>query len=79
MSAREDGISNADFGRLRGLIYQQSGINLNVDKKTMLELRVKRRLRSLHLDCFADYCEYLFGEHGQKEEIVHLLERRQHQ
>lgn len=74
MSAREDSISNADFGRLRGLIYQQSGINLNVDKKTMLELRVKRRLRSLHLDCFADYCEYLFGAHGQKDEIVHLLD-----
>ena len=47
MSARDESISNADFGRLRSLIYEQSGINLNADKKTMLELRIKRRLRSL--------------------------------
>lgn len=74
MNTREESISNADFGRLRSLIYEQSGISLNADKKTMLELRVKRRLRSLHLDSFAEYCEYLFGPHGQKEEIVHLLD-----
>jgi chemotaxis protein methyltransferase CheR len=74
MSARDENISNADFGRLRSLIYAQSGISLNADKKTMLELRIKRRLRSLDLNSFAEYCEYLFGPHGQKEEIVHLLD-----
>jgi chemotaxis protein methyltransferase CheR len=74
MSERDESISNRDFGRLRSLIYEQSGISLSPDKKTMLELRVKRRLRSLHLDSFAEYCEYLFGPHGQKEEIVHLLD-----
>ncbi|MGD0417609.1 MAG: protein-glutamate O-methyltransferase CheR [Terriglobales bacterium] len=74
MSARDESISNADFGRLRSLIYEQSGINLNAEKKTMLELRIKRRLRSLDLNSFAQYCEYLFGPHGQKEEIVHLLD-----
>jgi chemotaxis protein methyltransferase CheR len=74
MSARDENISNADFGRLRSLIYAQSGISLNADKKTMLELRIKRRLRSLDLNSFAEYCEYLFGPRGQKEEIVHLLD-----
>jgi len=74
MSAHEGTISNADFGRLRSLIYEQSGINLNADKKTMLELRIRRRLRSLSLDSYADYCQYLFGPHGQKEELVHLLD-----
>ena len=74
MSARDESISNADFGRLRSLIYEQSGINLSAEKKTMLELRIKRRLRSLDLNSFAQYCDYLFGPHGQKEEIVHLLD-----
>lgn len=74
MSARDESISNADFARLRSLIYEQSGISLNGDKKTMLELRVKRRLRSLQLDSFGEYCDYLFGAHGLKEEIVHLLD-----
>ena len=40
----------------------------------MLELRIKRRLRSLNLNSYAQYCEYLFAHHGQKEEIVHLID-----
>ena len=64
MSARDENISTRDFGRLRSLIYAQSGINLNAEKKTMLELRIKRRLRSLNLNSFGEYCDYLFGPHG---------------
>jgi chemotaxis protein methyltransferase CheR len=71
---REETLGNADFARLRKLIYEQSGISLNEDKKTMLELRIKRRVRGLNLNSFAEYCEYLFGTHGQKNEIVHLLD-----
>ena len=74
MSSREEAISNADFGRLRSFIYAQSGINLNMDKRTMLELRIKRLLKSLNLTSFSEYCEYLFGHQGQKEEIVHFLD-----
>jgi len=74
MSTREQAISNADFGRLRSFIYAQSGINLNADKKTMLELRIKRRLKNLNLTSFSEYCEYLFGHQGQKDEIVHFLD-----
>jgi chemotaxis protein methyltransferase CheR len=47
---------------------------LNAEKKTMLELRIKRRLRSLNLNSFGEYCDYLFGPHGEKEELVHLLD-----
>jgi chemotaxis protein methyltransferase CheR len=74
MSARDENISNADFARLRTLIYEQSGISLNADKKTMLELRIKRRLRSLSLESFGQYCDYLFGPHGEKDELIHLLD-----
>ncbi|MGB8012263.1 MAG: protein-glutamate O-methyltransferase CheR [Terriglobales bacterium] len=74
MSVHEDSISNSDFDRLRSLIYSTSGITLSPEKKTMLELRVKRRLRSLHLESYAAYCAYLFGGHNQKEEIVHLID-----
>ena len=44
MSSHDEGISDANFERLRSLIYAESGINLSLDKKTMLELRIKRRL-----------------------------------
>jgi chemotaxis protein methyltransferase CheR len=74
MSGNDEGISKTDFARLRELIYVQSGINLSPDKKTMLELRIKRRLRSLELNSFGEYCEYLFGHQGQREELVHLID-----
>jgi len=49
VSEHEESISSQDFRRLCSLIYEESGIHLNSDKKTMLELRIKRRVRSLHL------------------------------
>lgn len=74
MSNRDESISNADYTRLRSLIYERSGIVLNMEKKTMLELRIKRRLRSLSLSSFGHYCDYLFGRGNQHEELVHLLD-----
>jgi chemotaxis protein methyltransferase CheR len=74
MSSHDEGISNRDFARLCSLIYAQSGITLSSDKKTMLELRIKRRLRGLELDSYSNYCDYLFSHQGQKDEIVHLLD-----
>ncbi len=73
MSGNEN-ISNADYTRLCKLIYEQAGIHLGSDKKTMLELRIKRRVRVLNLPSFSEYCKYLFDPHGQKEEIVHLID-----
>jgi chemotaxis protein methyltransferase CheR len=74
MSGHDEGISKRDFARLCDLIYTQSGINLSSDKKTMLELRIKRRVRSLNLNSFAAYCDYLFGHQGQRDEIIHLID-----
>lgn len=74
MSNHDETISSVDFSRLRRLIHEQSGINLSSDKKTMLELRIKRRLRSLNLKSYAQYCEYLFAHDCRKEEIVQLID-----
>ena len=70
----EQTISNPDLGRLRALIYAQAGINLGADKRTMLELRLRPRLRSLTLNSYREYCEYVFSGLGQRDELVHLLD-----
>ncbi len=74
MTTRNEELCNADFERLRQLIYAQSGINLGSDKKTMLEIRLKRRMRSLELESLADYCAQVFGPGGIENELVHLLD-----
>lgn len=74
MNSHGQTISNADMDRLRTLVHVQSGINLGADKKTMLELRIRPRLRCLGMDSYALYCEYLFCARGQGEEMVHFLD-----
>jgi chemotaxis protein methyltransferase CheR len=71
---REGCISNSDLDRLRTLIYTQSGINLSVEKKTMLELRLRPRLRCLSMNSYREYCDYVFSIRGQREEMVSLLD-----
>ena len=60
------------------LIYAEAGITLSPEKKTMLEGRVKRRLKTLNLSSYSEYCETLFGQDGQhnglKDEVVHLID-----
>jgi chemotaxis protein methyltransferase CheR len=74
MSTRNEGLSKADFDRLRALIYNESGINLGSDKKTMMEIRIKRRLRSLGISSFGEYCDQVFALAGRGGELVHLID-----
>jgi len=74
MSRHEDALSTVDLDRLRSLVYTHCGINLNADKKVMLEVRLKRRLRSLDLSSYSEYCDYLFSRKGHEAEIVHLID-----
>jgi chemotaxis protein methyltransferase CheR len=74
MIGQEQYLSNSDLNRLRTLVYQQAGIVLGSDRKTMLELRIRPRLRSLNCDSYEDYCKYLFGSEGQQHELLHLLD-----
>lgn len=74
MSARDESISGRDYARLCELIYNEAGIHLGTEKKTMLEVRVKRRLKDLSLASYGQYCDYLFDHRKQHDEIVHLID-----
>ena len=74
MNARDEFLSTRDYTRLCNLIYAEAGIHLGAGKKTMLEVRIKRRFRVLSLDSYGQYCDYLFGHQGMKEEIVNLID-----
>jgi chemotaxis protein methyltransferase CheR len=74
MNIRNESLSASDFERLRSLVYDESGISLSPDKKTMMEIRLKRRLRNLGVGSFKEYCSHVFGSHGKDEELVHLID-----
>jgi chemotaxis protein methyltransferase CheR len=73
-SIDEESLSARDFARLSELIYTQAGISLGTEKKTMVEVRLKRRLRSLNMPSYHDYCEFIFSRKGVQDELVFLID-----
>jgi chemotaxis protein methyltransferase CheR len=74
MSAHDETLSERDYTRLCELVYREAGIHLGTGKRTMLEARIKRRLKVLNLASYRQYCDYLFGQQGLKDEILHLID-----
>ncbi|MGA9070255.1 MAG: protein-glutamate O-methyltransferase [Terracidiphilus sp.] len=74
MGAHDETISVKDYARLCELIYAQAGIHLGTERKTMLESRIKRRLKALSFHSYSEYCNYLFGPTGLKDELIHLID-----
>lgn len=68
------GISESNFARLSRLIHDQCGIKMPPHKKSMLEARLRKRLRSLGMDTYGQYCDYLFGPTGDQGELIHLID-----
>jgi chemotaxis protein methyltransferase CheR len=56
---QEFSFSNGDFERVRALIYQRAGINLQPGKQAMVYSRLSRRLRETGHKSFAPYLQWL--------------------
>jgi chemotaxis protein methyltransferase CheR len=67
-------ISNRDFERLSKFIHESCGIRLPQAKKTMIEGRLRKRLRALGIESFAKYCEFLFSSEGMASEYIHMID-----
>ncbi|HEX4007920.1 MAG TPA: protein-glutamate O-methyltransferase [Acidobacteriaceae bacterium] len=74
MSAADEILASRDFSRLTSLIYAEAGIRIGPEKKTMLEARLKRRLRALGIDSCARYCDYLFSGDDRSEETIRFID-----
>jgi len=68
-------MSNKDFTRLKDFIYNECGINIVDSKRTMLEARLQKRLRTLNLASFSNYCDYLFSPEGIQEELTDMIDQ----
>jgi chemotaxis protein methyltransferase CheR len=69
-----DQLSNKNFKRLAELIHGYSGIKMPITKRTMLEGRLRRRMRARRIPSLNAYCRYLFEEDGLDGEIIHLID-----
>ncbi len=69
-----ESLSNNEFERLSKFIYDQCGIKMPPIKKTMLETRLRKRLRVNNFNSFAEYCDFLFSKKGMDEELIHMID-----
>jgi chemotaxis protein methyltransferase CheR len=70
----DEGLSSRNFDALSRYIYDYSGIKMPVTKMTMLEGRLRRRLRATGIPNFNDYCDYLFKQGGIEKEAIFLID-----
>ena len=67
-------MSDKDFYRFSEFIHSRYGIKLPLTKKTMLEGRFRKRLASLGIRSFGEYCDYVFSPEGIQKELAHMVD-----
>ncbi len=67
-------LSERDFERFSKLVYEQCGIRLPPHKQSMLEARLRKRLRALGLGSFEAYAELIFSDQAPDGELVSLID-----
>lgn len=68
-----DQLSARDFARIVDLISSEIGVRLHSTKQSMVEARLRRRLRDLQMTSFAEYSDLLFRRAGLEAELPHLV------
>jgi chemotaxis protein methyltransferase CheR len=69
-----DQLSAKNFRRLSAFVNTYSGIKMPDAKQTMLEGRLRRRVRATGFDTLDAYCAYLFDKGGLETEAVALID-----
>jgi chemotaxis protein methyltransferase CheR len=67
-------LSDREFEHLARLVESQAGIRMPPGKRTMLEGRLRRRLRERGMRNFREYCHFLFDQGGLEEELGDLID-----
>lgn len=70
-SEREFDYTDADFSRVKKLVYDFAGIDLNESKKNLVYNRLAKRIRFLQQDSFGEYLNYV--EAQGEAEFIHLI------
>ncbi|WP_040725622.1 protein-glutamate O-methyltransferase CheR [Thiomicrorhabdus sp. Kp2] len=71
MSEREFNFQDGDFNRVKKIVYDYAGIDLNESKKNLVYNRLSKRIRFLNMQTFAEYLNYV--EAQGESEFVHLI------
>ena len=71
---RPHSMHEKDFKRFSEFVHGECGIKLTPGKKTMVQARLQKRLRTLGLKDYGAYIEYLFSPQGKDKEVHELID-----
>lgn len=63
----------SEFGQLSQLVYAQSGIRLETQKRELLQSRLRKRMKALSMVSFKDYYQFVVSD-GTGEELGKMLD-----
>lgn len=67
-------LTDRDFDRFSKLVYDHCGIKLPSHKRSMLEARLRKRLRAHTLASFEEYAELIFSRDEPTQELIKLID-----
>jgi chemotaxis protein methyltransferase CheR len=67
-------MTDRELKQFSEFIYSELGIKITPTKKTMLQARLQRRLRTLNLRSYADYLDYLQSLKGLEVELPQMVD-----
>lgn len=67
-------MSRETFCRFSEFVTRSLGIKMPATKKTMLQGRLRKRMRKLGIVTFEEYCDYVFSDPGMETELSHMID-----
>ena len=67
-------MSDESFIRCSRFIQEEYGIKMPPAKKTLLECRLRKRMRALGMGSFEEYVEYAFRPGSGHDELIHMID-----
>jgi chemotaxis protein methyltransferase CheR len=62
------------FTRLSTFVTREYGIKLPLSKKSMLESRLNKKVKSLGLKTYSEFLNHIFSDQGTSEDLLHVVD-----
>ena len=67
-------MDDKSFARLTSYVTGEYGIKLPDAKRTMLEARLQKKVRSLGMDSYEKFLDFIFSERGKQKELFEVID-----
>lgn len=67
-------LTDSDFKLFSDYIFERAGINYTLNKKTILQNRIRRRLRELDLESYKEYFEIIKNKNMNDAEVIKFFD-----